>query len=197
MDTKATSATWVPSERGRLDVTRTWLGQRAAGSVLEVGCGNGVNFPFFQRSVVLTAVDIKASRVDAARARAATLRTGPQRVEVRRGDAHRLDFADGAFDTVVCAFALCTIPDMERALREMVRVLRPGGMVLLADHIGSDTRWVRTLQRAAEAVSVPLSGEHFTRRPSLLLEALPVTIVERERVGGGGLERLRAHTPER
>jgi SAM-dependent methyltransferase len=54
---------------------------------------------------------------------------------VRSGDAHRLDFQDGSFDTVVFSLVLCTIPDADRALAEAKRVLRPGGELRVYEHV--------------------------------------------------------------
>jgi ubiquinone/menaquinone biosynthesis C-methylase UbiE len=79
-------------------------------------------------------------------------------VHLRQADAHALPFPDAVFDTVVCTFALCAIPDERRAVGEMIRVLRPGGLVLLADHIVGGSWPVRAVQRAAEVITVPLQG---------------------------------------
>ena len=84
---------------------------------------------------------------------------------LQHGDAHQLRFDDASFDTVVCTFGLCAIPDHTQALAEMTRVLRPGGRLILADHIRSNTTPVRAVQRLLELVTVPLGGEHFLRRP--------------------------------
>lgn len=81
-----------------------------------------------------------------------------RRVELREGDAHALAFDDDSFDTVVCTFSLCNIPDQQRAIGEMVRVLRPGGPLLLVDHVASTTRVARAVQRALERLSLRFSG---------------------------------------
>lgn len=86
-----------------------------------------------------------------------------QPVELSQGDAEALPFPDASFDTVVCTFSLCAIPDDRRALAEMRRVLRPGGRLLLADHVAGDHAAVRAVQRALELFTIPQGGEHFLR----------------------------------
>lgn len=109
------------------------------------------------------------------------------------GDAQALTFDDASFDTVVCTFSLCAIPDPDAALAEMTRVLRPGGTLLLADHVSSSIRVVRWLQRVIELISVPVGGEHFLRRPSgSVSRNRNLTIEEIDRFTLGLVERLRA-----
>lgn len=99
---------------------------------------------------------------------------------------------DDAFDTVVCALALCSIPDPARAIREMHRVLVPGGSLLLLDHVASTAAPLRLAQRLVEVVSVRSAGEHCTRRQRPLVEAAGCTIDEAERRELRSIERLRA-----
>ncbi|MGC1213301.1 MAG: SAM-dependent methyltransferase, partial [Micromonospora sp.] len=89
---------------------------------------------------------------------------------------------------------LCAIPDDHRAVDEMVRVLRPGGLLLLADHVVGATRSVRAIQRLIELVSVPAAGEHFRRRPIRDVAAAGLHI-EKQRFAAGVIERLAARKP--
>ncbi|GAB4961737.1 hypothetical protein MAHJHV55_17680 [Mycobacterium avium subsp. hominissuis] len=84
------------------------------------------------------------------------------------GNAHGLPFDEASFDTVVCTFGLCSIPDVDTAIGEMHRILRPGGGLLLADHIASSSR-PRAVQWLVERLMIPLAEEHFRRRPLKLL----------------------------
>lgn len=116
-------------------------------------------------------------------------------VELHSGDAEALDFADDSFDSVVCTFSPCAIPDHRRAVTEMVRVLRPGGVLLLADHVACTYPVLRAVQRAAEWVTVPWGGEHFRRRPLELVTAAGLTVADHDRFGLGVVERLTAQHP--
>ncbi|MDI2032227.1 methyltransferase domain-containing protein [Saccharopolyspora sp. TS4A08] len=169
--------------------SRRWICSRAGGDVLEVAIGTGLNLQLYPAGTHLTGVEWSPGMLDLARRRNDELGTG---AELREGDARALQFPDGAFDTVVCTFSLCAIPDHEQAITEMHRVLRPGGLLLLADHVVSTAWPVRLLQRAAELVTVPMGGEHFRRRPSRHLAAAGFEVVESERFKLGLIERLAA-----
>jgi ubiquinone/menaquinone biosynthesis C-methylase UbiE len=116
-------------------------------------------------------------------------------ITLRQADATALPFPAETFDTVVSTFALCCIPNERAALVEALRVLRPGGRLLLADHVAASFWPLRALQRAVDLVSVPLQGEHYTRRPVTALRGLGVTIEENERLTMGAIERVHARKP--
>ncbi len=172
--------------------SREWACGRVAGAVLEVAVGTGLNLPFYPRDATLTGIDLSEGMLGIARDRATSL---GRPVTLRQGDAHALLFADGSFDTVVCTFGLCAIPDHELAVAEMVRVLRPGGRLILVDHVASSARLARAGQWLLERITVPLAGEHFRRRPLRHVEARGLPIDERERFKLGMVERLVARKP--
>jgi ubiquinone/menaquinone biosynthesis C-methylase UbiE len=95
----------------------------------------------------------------------------------------------------VCALALCSIPNPEQAIAEMYRVLAPGGVLLLLDHVGSTSRPLHAAQRIAERLTIPLAGEHFTRRQRPLVESAGFRIEESERLKAGTVERIAARKP--
>jgi ubiquinone/menaquinone biosynthesis C-methylase UbiE len=177
---------------GRLDQryfrnSREWICSRAQGEILEVAIGTGLNLPYYPPGVRLTGMDYSAPMLDVARQRAAELGLA---VDLRVGNAEALDWPAGSFDTVVCTFSLCAIPDHRAAIAEMVRVLRPGGLLLLADHVRAANPLLRAGQWLVELVSIPASGEHYLRQPSMDVEAAGLTIEVRERFGLGMVERL-------
>jgi SAM-dependent methyltransferase len=106
---------------------------QARGDVLEVGIGTGRNLPFYDRTRVRSIVGVEPSlrmhRLALRRARAAGLA-----VSLVGLSAERMPVDDARFDCVVCTFTLCSIADPVPALREMRRVLVPGGRLLLAEH---------------------------------------------------------------
>lgn len=171
---------------------RGWLGERARGRVLEVAIGTGRNLAHYAADVSLTGIELSPAMLGIARQRAAAL---DRDVELREGDAERLPFGDAAFDTVVCALSLCTIPDPAAAVGEMRRVLGPGGRLLLLDHIGSTWKPVYAAQWLIERVTIRAAGEHFTRRQLPLVKAAGFQIVEAERLKAGSVERIHAVRP--
>jgi len=180
-------------DRHLFGASRPWACGRAAGDVLEVAIGTGRNLPYYPDGVRLTGVDLSAQMLGIARDRAAALGLP---ADLRPGDAQWLDFGDGSFDTVVCTLGLCAIPDDQRAISEMARVLRPGGRLLLVDHVAARPAVLRALQWLYERLTIPLAGEHFRRRPLTHVRDLGFRIDQVERFRLGIVERLAATKPE-
>ncbi len=166
---------------------RPWACSRADGKVLEVAVGTGLNLPFYDAGLDVVGIDLSPEMIAIARRRA--LEAGRD-VELKVGDAHHLDFADGTFDSVVATYSLCNIPDPEQALGEMHRVLRAGGTLILVDHIGSSSKPILWFQKIVEPLSIRFGGDHLTRRPSQTVERLGFEITESERFARGVVERL-------
>jgi ubiquinone/menaquinone biosynthesis C-methylase UbiE len=174
-------------ERALFGDSRHWACSHATGDVLEVAVGTGLNFDAYPDEIRLTGIDLSEAMLEIARTRARDL---GRDVELRQGDAHELPFADNSFDTVVCTFGLCAIPDIDVALDEMTRALKPGGRLILVDHIASSSRIARGIQRTLEVITVPMASEHFLRRPRTKVEERPFTIERAERFKLGLIERL-------
>ncbi|MGW5644393.1 class I SAM-dependent methyltransferase [Saccharopolyspora sp. NPDC003752] len=172
--------------------TRQWLCGQAEGEVLEVAIGTGLNLGWYPDDVRLTGVDLSPGMLDHARRRA---EEAGREVALSIGDAQRLEFPDASFDTVVCTFSLCAIPDDRVAVGEMKRVLRPGGRLLLADHVVSTSWPARVVQRLLEVVTIPVGGENFRRRPIKHVQAAGFGIEQHDRFKLGIVERLVARKP--
>ncbi|MCK2215254.1 class I SAM-dependent methyltransferase [Actinomadura sp. ATCC 31491] len=172
--------------------TRAWICGQAHGDTLEVAVGTGMNLPLYSGDVRLTGIEWSPAMLARARRRATELGL---KADLRQGDARALDFPDATFDVVVCTFSLCSISDDRQAVAEMVRVLRPGGLLLLADHVAGANMLVRAIQRLAEVATVPLAGEHYLRRPLRHLAAHGLSVERRDRFKLGIAERLAARKP--
>jgi ubiquinone/menaquinone biosynthesis C-methylase UbiE len=127
-----------------------------------VAVGTGRNLAIYPADVRLTGIDLSPRMLDRARDRAAAL---GRDVELRVADAQDLPFADEVFDTVVCTLGLCSIPDERAAVREMHRVLRPGGRLLLLEHVRSPIRAVRIGQELVEPLFLPCSRITYCASP--------------------------------
>ncbi|HEX7162282.1 MAG TPA: methyltransferase domain-containing protein [Trebonia sp.] len=171
---------------------REWLAERARGRVLEVAIGTGRNLSYYPDGVTVTGIELSPAMLAIARRRAADL---GRDANLQEGDAERLPFGDPSFDTVVCALALCSIPDPVAAIGEMKRVLVPGGRLLLLDHIGSTWPPVYATQWLFERITIRTAGEHFTRRQLSLVQAAGFQVVETERLKAGTVERIHAVKP--
>ncbi|NYI42582.1 class I SAM-dependent methyltransferase [Demequina lutea] len=182
----------VDSQAAVLVHSRRWVASRALGETLEIGIGGWPSLAFYPADAVLTGLDRQPKAV--ARADRAATRLGRSAAAVE-GDAMALSFADASFDSVVFSFSLCGVPEVRGALLEALRVLRPGGALLMADHVVSTSLPLRAAQRVVETFTRPVFGEHFTRRPSLVARSLDIEIVVIERLGRGAIERLHATKP--
>ena len=181
-----------PLERSVLAGSREWIGERAHGRLLEVAIGTGRSLEFYAPDVELTGVDLSPAMLRRARRRAKELELTPT---FTVADAEHLPFPDASFDTVVCVLGLCSIPRPEIAVREMARVLVPGGTLLLLDHIRSSWPPVFAAQWLLERITILTAGEHFTRRQLPVVRAAGLDVVETERLKAGTIERIRATRP--
>jgi ubiquinone/menaquinone biosynthesis C-methylase UbiE len=172
--------------------TRVWICAKATGGTLEVAIGTGLNLPHYPTGIHLTGIEQAPAMLERARTRATNLGLD---ADLRDGDAHHLDFPDASFDTVVCTFSLCAIPDDRQAVTEMIRVLKPGGLLLLADHVAGTAHLTRAVQRLLELVTIPVGGEHFRRRPIRHVQAAALPLEHHERFKLGTVERLAARKP--
>jgi SAM-dependent methyltransferase len=175
------------TERWLFPGGRQWACSQASGAVLEVAVGTGLNLPFYPPGATVTGIDLSPGMLAIAQGRARTLGLG---ADLRVGNAEALEFGDASFDTVLCTISLCNIPDHETAIAEMYRVLRPGGRLILLDHVASDRWWVLLVQRVLEQVTLRTTGDHQTRRPLPLVAAAGFSIDHSERSRLGWVERL-------
>jgi phosphatidylethanolamine/phosphatidyl-N-methylethanolamine N-methyltransferase len=114
--------------------------ERTGGRILEVGVGTGLSLPDYSRTNRLTGIDLSAAMLRRAKARAVEQRlTNVDGLAVM--DAQHLGFRDGVFDVVVAQYVITTVPDPEATLDEFVRVVKPGGEIILVNHLGADSGW--------------------------------------------------------
>jgi ubiquinone/menaquinone biosynthesis C-methylase UbiE len=126
----------APSEAAGLRARRQHLLHRASGRVLEVGAGTGANLALYPRAIAsLTLVEPEAAM---ARRLATRVRAQRASASIVTAAAERLPFDAARFDTVVSTLVLCTVADQAQALRELRRVLTPGGRLLFLEHVRSD-----------------------------------------------------------
>ena len=171
---------------------RSGPAHKSRGEVLELAVGTGRNLPHYPADVRLTAIELSPQMLQIARKRAVQL---GRDVDLRLGDAQALEFDGQTFDTVIITFGLCTIPDDRGAVAEAHRVLRPGGRLVLLEHVRSPSRPVGAVQRVLDPLSVRFAADHLVRDPLDYLANVGFEIESVERLKWGIVERVVARKP--
>ena len=137
-------------ERGRKAATAA--AERIGGRILEVGVGTGLSLPDYSWSNRVIGVDLSEPMLRKAKVRAADFRL-TNVVGLAVMDAQHLGFQDGVFDVVVAQYVITAVPDPEATLDEFARVLKPGGEIILVNHLGAEAG----LRAALEGWFAPLA----------------------------------------
>jgi ubiquinone/menaquinone biosynthesis C-methylase UbiE len=173
---------------------RKALWTRAAGRILEAGAGTGLNIAFYPARARVTATDLSGAMLRRARERA---REQNVDVNFEEADLCSLPFSDHAFDTAVATFVFCSMPDPVACLREMGRVTKPGGRILLLDHVRVERPLIGPLMDRLNAATVRLAGEHINHRMDAFVTAAGLEIVESQRHGFMGIIQFIVARPEK
>lgn len=129
--------------------------------ILEVGVGTGKNFPYYPENADITAIDFSGKMLSRAREKAPKQEV---KVHLFQMDVQNLEFKDNTFDTVVSSFVFCSVPDPARGLMEVERVCRPGGKVVLLEHVLSANRILSWVMNLANPFVVRMIGANINRR---------------------------------
>ena len=162
----------VPDRLGVSRLRRALL-RPVRGTVLEVAVGTGKNLPHYPPGSRIIAIDLSREMLKVARRRASTL---PIDVRFLLGDAEGLPLRDNSFDTVVSSLSTCTFPNPVLALKEMARVCRPTGKVLLLEHGRSDRAWLARFQDRTADRHAKQFGCHWNRSSLDLVSRAGLTI---------------------
>ncbi|MCJ7522361.1 MAG: methyltransferase domain-containing protein [Dehalococcoidia bacterium] len=150
-------------ERLRLSKYRALLWSRVESSrVLEIGVGTGKNFPYYPPDAEIDAVDFSEKMLERAKDRAKKQKV---RVHLQQMDVQNLDFADNAFDTVAATLVFCSIPDPVRGIKEVERVCKPGGKVVLLENNFSSIPILGWFVKLINPIALWMIGADFNRHP--------------------------------
>ena len=180
--------TQLGSSRRMSDPIRQELVSKATGVVLEIGAGTGLNFPFYTPE--------RCERVEAIEPDPAMIRYANQRLKAARvpitltpASIEALPFADQTFDSVVATLVFCSVADPLQGFREIQRVLKPGGVLLLLEHVRSEGNISASIQDALVPLTTRLAGNcHWNRDTAQTVKDAGFQITELRQVMKGALQ---------
>ena len=145
----------------RINGEKTLWSKIEGSRILEVGVGTGRNLPFYPKDKEIVAIDLAERMLNKAMHKAQKLDLN---VKFELMDAQDLRFPDNSFDSVVASFVFCSVPDPVLGLTEIKRVVKPGGKVILLEHMLSSNRIVGFFMNLLNPVAVLTGGENINRR---------------------------------
>jgi phosphatidylethanolamine/phosphatidyl-N-methylethanolamine N-methyltransferase len=157
------------------------FGQLGAGRVLEIGVGTGKNLPYHPPQSAIVGIDFAAGMLRQA------ARRNQQASPLLLADAQQMPFAAHAFDAVIGTFVFSSIPHPRRALAEVERVLRPGGMLYLIENQASHLAFVRGFQRMVTTVTRPFTTVDLARKTLKTIQRSGLTLTHTQRLEVSGI----------
>jgi len=182
----------APMERFRFSSWRAKLCSRIVGKrALEVGVGTGKNIPYYPPDVKVTAIDLSPRMLEKAQRRASAL---GKAVKLKEMDVQRLAFPDHVFDTVFATFVFCSVPHPVLGLRELRRVCKSSGRLLLLEHMRPENLLMGLLFDALNPMVVRMVGANINRRTMENIRRSGWQIIAEERLSSDVVRRIEAES---
>lgn len=166
---------------------RIELLSKVRGEILEVGIGTGANLPYYPKEISLTGIDFSPGMLRFARNKAEQIEFPLQLLQM---DAQSMNFSDNSFDFVVTTCVYCSVPDPIQGLKEMRRVVKPEGKVIMLEHMRSEAPFLGLIMDALNPLTVRMTGANINRRTLENIKQAGFIIEGNEKLMGSVMRRL-------
>lgn len=168
-------------ERGMAKGTNKWrkklFSMIKGPRVLEIGVGTGTNLPYYSPELEVTAIDFSPGMLQHAHNVVSDL---DMKIELLEMDVQSLTFADDSFDTVLTTCVFCSVPDPLLGLKQIKRVLKPNGRLIMLEHVLSSKRGIRQIMNLLNPLVVGVSGANINRETKANLEKAGFEVEEED-----------------
>jgi phosphatidylethanolamine/phosphatidyl-N-methylethanolamine N-methyltransferase len=157
--------------------------------ILEVGVGTGKNFVFYPQNAQITAIDFSSKMLQQA-----SKKKHRKAIDVNLDlmDVESLCYADNCFDTVIASFVFCSVPQPRKGLKELHRVLKPGGQLLLLEHVSSSNKIIAGLMNTLNPIIVFMFGVNINRQTVKNVQSCPFRRIFIDSASGDMIKLIRA-----
>ncbi len=163
-------------EQSELGKRRATLLRPLSGQILEIGAGTGVNFTYYQPGAQVHAIEPDAAMAAQASAKIAKAKAA---IQLSLSDIESAQFDRHSMDAIVCTLVLCTVPDLSGTIQKIKKYLRPGGQLIILEHIEPRSAFAKFAARLIQPVWGHLAlGCHLTRPTDQILKAAGFTVTE-------------------
>ncbi len=176
---------FVVSNKRRMEILKM-----VRGEVLEVGVGTGRNLPLYPPGSSVTGIDISPVMLNKARQRAVK---SEMNVKLEEADVQNLPFNDHSFDTVVATCVFCSVPDPVAGLKEVKRVCRHDGQIILIEHVRSETLLGGMLMDLFNPIPLNIIGDNINRKTVENVQIAGLKVIEVKNLIGRIVRLIRAH----
>lgn len=150
-----------PMEAMSLKKWRTEVVKDLRGKVLEVGVGTGKNIPYYPNDIEVTAIDFSEKMLEKAREKAERFN---KNIKLIHMDAQNMDFPDNTFDRVFTTCVFCSVPDPVKGLKEIRRVCKPDGKIIMIEHVRSEKKVLGLIMDILNPLTLNLYGANINRK---------------------------------
>ena len=135
------------------------------GKILEVGIGTGANIDYLDNQARITGIDFSEKMLEKARQK--LVKSGRKNINLKQMDVEDLDFEDNSFDYVITSSVFCSVPDPVKGLREIKRVLKPTGKLIMVEHVLSNNKLIAFFENLLNPLVRFITGVNINRNTKL------------------------------